>query len=101
MRPPPSIPCPIHGVDFTCGATFFTNGESPRRHLRCAINDCPTRAGKYCARCHDFIVNTQRRPDHDSDPSNPLLIFAAWICPVCDHNQFEVVLKPGAHGQAM
>ncbi len=101
MTTPPSIPCTIHGVDFTTGFTMYIEGQRPRRHLRCEVIECATRKGKHCARCYDFVVNTQRRPEHDRDTHDPRAIFAAWICPVCGHNQFEVEFKAGAAGQAV
>jgi hypothetical protein len=88
-----NVSCRVHHVEYIVGSTINLNGESPRRHLVCPVEGCTAAEGKFCSQCRD-LVRTERRPEHDRETHNGKAIFAAYLCPICGYNMFEVECKP-------
>jgi hypothetical protein len=89
----PKVFCRVHQVEYIVGSTIYPTGEPPRRHLRCPIEGCTSAVGKYCPRCRD-LIRTERRTEQDQDTHDGKAIFAAYICPICANNAFEIEIKP-------
>jgi hypothetical protein len=90
----PSAKCPTHNLELTIGSTATFFGEQPRQHLVCPTEGCTVMSGKICPKCWD-IIPTYRKPELDAETATPGLIFAAWLCPACEYNAFEVEVLEG------
>ena len=91
----PNVSCPVHDVEFIVGSTIYINGERPRQALCCPILDCTWLTGDYCSQCNE-LIRTERTPERDEDTHDAKVIFAAYLCPICGYNNYEIEAKPSA-----
>ena len=88
----PKVVCPVHAAELMNGATTRIN-DHVRPHLDCPVVSCTALSGKICDRCTDVVVQTQRRPDLDRKTATKGGDYAAWICPRCEYNNWQIEAK--------